>query len=74
MSGEIGCRAFIELLIDHKGGTRSLARGPIRKAGPFCEPTGATVLAAACDLFATDKIGLNDTVVRIVTHPVAAPQ
>jgi hypothetical protein len=56
MSGEIGCRAFIELLIGPKGSMRSLAPGPIRKAELFCEPTGTTVLAAACNLFVTGKI------------------
>ena len=38
-----------------------------RKAGLFCEPTGATSLAAARDLFVAGKIGSNDTVVCIVT-------
>ncbi|WP_454855036.1 pyridoxal-phosphate dependent enzyme [Rhizobium binxianense] len=37
------------------------------KAGLFCEPTGATSLAAARDLFVTGKIGPNDTLVCIIT-------
>ncbi|NTF85429.1 pyridoxal-phosphate dependent enzyme [Rhizobium rhizogenes] len=38
-----------------------------RKAGLFCEPTGATSLAAARDLFVEHEIGTSDTVVCIVT-------
>jgi threonine synthase len=38
-----------------------------RKAGLFCEPTGATSLAAARDLFVKGEIGSSDTVVCIVT-------
>ncbi|RUX25847.1 pyridoxal-phosphate dependent enzyme [Mesorhizobium sp. M7A.F.Ca.US.011.01.1.1] len=38
-----------------------------RKAGLFCEPTGAASLAAARDLFVKGTIGSTDTVVCIVT-------
>lgn len=38
-----------------------------RKAGLFSEPTGATSLAAARDLFVAGRIGANDTVVCIIT-------
>lgn len=41
----------------------ALARG----AGLFCEPTGATSLAACRRLFSEGKIGASDTVVCIVT-------
>lgn len=38
-----------------------------RKAGLFCEPTGAASLAAVRDLFMKGAIGSSDTVVCIVT-------
>lgn len=38
-----------------------------RKAGLFCEPTGATSLAACRRLFSEGRIGMSDTVVCIIT-------
>ncbi|MGH7005349.1 MAG: pyridoxal-phosphate dependent enzyme, partial [Alphaproteobacteria bacterium] len=38
-----------------------------RKAGIFCEPTGATSLAAMRDLFERGTIGSKQTVICIVT-------
>ncbi|EJJ29842.1 pyridoxal-phosphate dependent enzyme [Rhizobium sp. CF142] len=38
-----------------------------RKAGLFCEPTGATSLAASRNLFMKGEIGPNDTIVCMVT-------